>query len=212
MTETVARRAPDLFLCHSHQDKPFVRRLARDLHELYIYAWFDEWELAPGASLHGSIGSALEAASYVGVVLTRNSITSKWCRKELNQALSREDRQAKAIVLPILVESVEIPAFLEEKLWLDMSADYFVGITKLAGHILGVDRMQLAQILAEVSPQDIDHARKVLQAAGWSSTKQLGANDWQVLRETLERHKIVFPEDDEISIFSHKTRQHWGAK
>jgi len=210
MSENVAK-APDLFLCHSHKDKPFVRRLARDLHELYIYAWFDEWELAPGDSLYASIGVALEAASYVGVLLTRNSITSKWCRKELNQALSRENRQSKAIVLPILVESVDVPAFLEEKVWLDISGDYFAGIAKLGGHIFGLDKMRLAEVLAEVKPQNTNQVRKVLQAAGWNSIKQLGANDWQLLRKTLARHKILFPEDDEISIFSHKTRKRWGA-
>ena len=35
----------DIFLCHSTVDKAFVRRLARDLREVMVSAWFDEWEL-----------------------------------------------------------------------------------------------------------------------------------------------------------------------
>ena len=67
---------PDLFLCHSSADKRFVRQLANDLSTLDVNPWFDEWELAPGDSLHESIGAALEKSAYIGVVLSPTSVQS----------------------------------------------------------------------------------------------------------------------------------------
>ena len=61
-----SRHAAQFFLCHSHSDKPFVRRLARDLSELAVDVWLDEWELAPGDSLHGCIGDAISSVAIRG--------------------------------------------------------------------------------------------------------------------------------------------------
>jgi hypothetical protein len=69
-------QTPDIFLCHSKKDLAFVRRLARDLHELRVYAWFDEWELGPGDSLHDSITRALEQSAHIGVVVSPDSVES----------------------------------------------------------------------------------------------------------------------------------------
>lgn len=86
-----------IFLCHSHTDKVFVRQLAKDLEFLDVAVWFDEWELSVGDSLHGCIGAALNCAAFIGVVLSPDSIMSKWCRDELEQALSREKRTGAKI-------------------------------------------------------------------------------------------------------------------
>ena len=80
-------KIPQLFLCHSSKDKEFVRRLASDLKELSVRVWLDEWELEPGDSLHDCIGSALQESAYVGVVLSPDSVASKWCNRELQTAL-----------------------------------------------------------------------------------------------------------------------------
>ena len=81
---------PQLFLCHSAKDKAFVRRLASELTELSVGVWLDEWELEVGDSLHECIGTAIDAAAYVGVVLSPNSAASKWCQRELQTSLARE--------------------------------------------------------------------------------------------------------------------------
>src|SRR5437899_45017 len=107
---------PHVFLCHSHADKPFVRRIAKELDELNVDVWLDEWELSTGDSLHDCIGSALDASAYVAVTLSRHSIRSKWCRSELRAALAREMTLNRNLVLPILRQRVRVPAFLADRL------------------------------------------------------------------------------------------------
>jgi hypothetical protein len=115
----------DIFLCHSSVDKEFERRLARDLHEFKVIAWFDEWELQPGDSLVDRIGDALETSVYVGVILSPASVQSRWCKKELNQALAREIRLGVKTIVPMRVSDVDLPPFLQEKFYLDFSAGYY---------------------------------------------------------------------------------------
>lgn len=207
MEKTKGRRTPDLFLCHSHADKEFVRTLARDLHELSVYAWFDEWELLPGASLHDSIGRALEESSHVGVVISPESVESEWCNKELRQALSRETRQGKPIVVPLLFRSALIPPFLEDKLYIDFRTEYFDPITKLAGHLHGVDPKRLVEGLQVAPLRSLEDARNVLQGAGWKAAISVGKRDWLTLTDTLERHGVTV-EDDYMSIFPGRHSKH----
>lgn len=118
-SDTGERR--DIFLCHSHKDKPFVRRLAEDLDGLSISVWYDDWELRPGNSLHMCISDALGWSAYVGVVLSPDSVSSRWCQDELEQALTHEKRTDRNIILPLLYREVLIPAFLAGRLHVDFS-------------------------------------------------------------------------------------------
>jgi hypothetical protein len=58
---------------------------------------------------------------YFGVVLAHNSIKSEWVQTELRIALSRELSGRNVVVLPILMESVEIPVFLRDKVYADFT-------------------------------------------------------------------------------------------
>src|SRR6266404_4739424 len=109
---------PHLFLCHSSKDKKFVRQLADELTELSVDVWLDEWELQPGDSLHECIGSALESSAYIGIVLSPDSVESKWCRSELQAALAREMNLSRKLALPILCRRVSLPIFLADRLYL----------------------------------------------------------------------------------------------
>jgi hypothetical protein len=184
------QRTPDIFLCHSSKDKEFVRKLARDLHDLLIYSWFDEWELAPGDSLHELIGKALEQSSYVGVILSPDSIKSAWCKKELNQALSRETRTGKKIVIPLRCKGVQIPAFLEDKLYVDFTEEYFVGLCRLAGHIHGVNQRKLLQALSSLEPSDSSQVIDVLRQAGWKNEILIPSQKWRALVKYLETFDV----------------------
>ena len=55
--------AAQLFLCHSHSDKPFVRRLAKDLSELSVDVWLDEWELIPGRPWQQALEEIIKSAN-----------------------------------------------------------------------------------------------------------------------------------------------------
>ncbi|MBU1421633.1 MAG: toll/interleukin-1 receptor domain-containing protein [Bacteroidetes bacterium] len=111
-----------IFLSHSSKDKFFVRTLADHLRGYGIKVWLDEAEINIGDSLTEKIGEAIEGTDYVGVVLSHNSINSEWVQRELQIALQKEIKGKKVVVLPILIETVEIPPFLKDKLYADFTS------------------------------------------------------------------------------------------
>src|SRR5262245_12646286 len=111
--------AAGLFLSHSHEDKPFVRRLAKDLRDAGARVWLDAAEILVGDSLLNKMSQAIDETEYLGVALSRASVKSNWVRVEVEQAMNHEIRNRSVKVLPILVEDCEIPAFLNGKYYAD---------------------------------------------------------------------------------------------
>ena len=86
----------NIFLSHSHADKPFVRKLANDLMAIGHKVWIDEAELNVGDSLLKKITSGLYEVDYVAAVLSSNSIESPWVQQELQIAYTREINEKKS--------------------------------------------------------------------------------------------------------------------
>jgi hypothetical protein len=140
---------PSIFLCHSAKDKFFVRELASRLEAAGLRVWLDEAELNVGDSLTEKIGAALEQVDYVGVVLSSHSINSEWVQRELRLALDRELKERKVVVLPILREKVDVPAFFRDKVYADFtSADAFESTFPKLLHTMGVSEDRAAKISA----------------------------------------------------------------
>ena len=90
----------DAFICHAHEDKPFVRRLANALQKAGLNVWFDEFVLNVGDSLHSSIERGL-ARSRAGVVVVSPSFFRKrWPQRELEGIVVRVDH-GDARLLPV---------------------------------------------------------------------------------------------------------------
>ncbi len=105
-----------VFLSHSSKDKFVVRQLADRLKEAGARVWIDEAELNIGDSLVEKIGQGIHDAKFFAVVLSHNSVASPWVQKELEIALQKELKTKRVVVLPILIEPVEVPPFLSTKL------------------------------------------------------------------------------------------------
>ena len=108
-----------IFLSHSHSDKLFVRRLAHDLRSFGIHVWLDEAELMIGDSLIEEISKAIDSMEYLGVILSSNSVNSRWVKEEVERAMNQQINGKQIKVLPILLEDCELPWFLEGKLYAD---------------------------------------------------------------------------------------------
>jgi hypothetical protein len=110
-----------IFLSHSSRDKFFVRKLAERLKSVGIRVWLDEAEINIGDSLTEKIGHAITEMDFVGVVLSNNSVNSEWVQRELQIAIQRELATKRVVVLPLLLDPVEIPHFLKDKLYADFT-------------------------------------------------------------------------------------------
>jgi hypothetical protein len=108
-----------IFLSHSHSDKPFARKLAADLRISGHTVWIDEAEINIGDSLVAKIREGIDQVDYVGAIISSSSVASEWVTRELDLASNREMRERRVVVLPLLVERVPLPGFLDGKLYGD---------------------------------------------------------------------------------------------
>jgi hypothetical protein len=177
-------RQPDLFLSHSSRDKAFVRRLAEDLTFCEIDVWLDEWELQVGESLHDRIGDALEKSRFTGVVLGDNFSDSEWARSELKQALAKERRSGPGSVLPLLCGNCQIPAFLEDKVFIDFRSDYHGGLARLAAALHGVSRLRTEEAIRAYRPNTLRTVIDALRYTGVEPYVVLGEDDFNEIRAT----------------------------
>lgn len=107
----------NIFISHSHADKPFVRKFASDLMASGHKVWIDEAELNIGDSLIKKIVSGLFEVDYVAAILSSHSIENLWVQQELKIAYTREINEKRVVVLPILIEAVELPDYLADKFY-----------------------------------------------------------------------------------------------
>lgn len=110
-----------LFLSHSHEDKSFARKLASDLRKAGHGVWIDEAEINIGDSLIEKIREGLDQVDFVAAVLSTSSINSAWVTRELDIASNREIEEKRVVVLPLLLEQVELPGFLKGKFYGDFT-------------------------------------------------------------------------------------------
>lgn len=170
-------RRPQLFLSHSSLDRAFVRRLARDLAEVGVDAWFDEWELQPGDSLTGAIGQALERSRYVGLVLSPAFLKSRWGEREIDQALAREERRPNQLVIPLMYKRAVPPPFVEGRVYIDFSKSYYPALTRLAGFIHDLGQQIVSEELERAAlPRSTDAVRRVLVQAGWEEYEAIDSH------------------------------------
>jgi hypothetical protein len=107
-----------VFLSHSSIDKPFVRRLAGRIRKAGFDVWLDELEVLPGDSIPARLAGALEGCRVVIVVISEESLKSKWLSYELNIAI---ERMVKGLcrVIPVLKDNVEPPPEIKGIAWAD---------------------------------------------------------------------------------------------
>src|SRR5262249_43139816 len=115
-------RTFDVFLCHNGEDKAVVKGIGKELQQLGIAPWLDEWELRPGLPwqrlLEQQIGQIKSAAVFVG-----KSGISPWQQTEL-EAFLREFVKRGKPVIPVLLENAHqepsLPIFLSGMTWIDL--------------------------------------------------------------------------------------------
>lgn len=143
-----------IFLSYSHQDADFVQLLATRLVEEDARVWVDTWEINVGDSLVDRIQNAIQDAGALLVVLSRASVESEWCRRELNAGLMRELEEKRVVILPVLREDCTIPPFLREKKYADFRGDFEEGFHDLLAAIAKVTNPEQGRIRTENSITD----------------------------------------------------------
>ena len=135
-----------IFISYSHKDKEFVDELATDLVANGVRVWVDTWELNVGEPLISRMQKAIQEADALLIVLSKASVQSEWCKKELSSGLIRELEEKRVVVLPLLVEECEIPFFLRDKMHADFTIDKDKGLHQVLDAIAKVTSDSLRRI------------------------------------------------------------------
>jgi len=174
---------PDIFISHSSRDKAAAVRLAKTLNYCSIDVWLDDWELEVGQSLTDGIAQAMDDARYIAILITENYNQTVWTKTEYKKALAREQKEGRTVMLPLIVGKAEIPAFLEDKLYIDLREEYHSGIVKLVGMVHAISKYRISSALADEKPDNVSAIWRLLQSIGFEPYVVLGKDDFEeVLR------------------------------
>lgn len=94
-----------VFLSYAHQDIDLAKKIEAVLEDEGLQVWNAETEILPGDNFAEKISDALKASDAMVVLLTPESLNSKWIQWEIEYALSNKSYNRR--VIPVLVGSEE---------------------------------------------------------------------------------------------------------
>ncbi|MGB5755357.1 MAG: toll/interleukin-1 receptor domain-containing protein [Acidimicrobiales bacterium] len=103
-----------VFISYSHADKPVARDLAAGLEASGLKVWLDEGELRAGDSIIQRIATAISEVDFVVALVSKDSVQSQWCQKELALGISGELAREGVKVLPLRLGDVNMPVSLAD--------------------------------------------------------------------------------------------------
>jgi hypothetical protein len=112
-----------VFLCHSSNDKPAIRKLYQKLLVDGFKPWLDEEDLLPGQDWQSEIVRSLNSADVVLVCLSSGSISKTgYVQKEIKDILDIADKQPENVIflIPVRLEKCTIPERLNRWQWVDL--------------------------------------------------------------------------------------------
>ena len=135
-----------IFISYAHADAEFVDTLAMNLVQRHVHVWMDKWELRVGDSILNRIQEAIKQSGALLIILSRASVASTWCNKELNAGLVRELGENRVLVLPVLIEDCDIPLFLQDKKYADFRTSFDSGLNDLVDSLAKVTSIDQGRI------------------------------------------------------------------
>jgi TIR domain len=117
-----------IFISHSSADEDIAREVGSALAGAGLGTWLDVEQIAPGDSFLEMMNEGLADASYVLVLISAASLTSKWVSKEWMAAMASHG----TVLIPLLLESVELPPLLRDIVHIDFR-DRARGVERLLG-------------------------------------------------------------------------------
>jgi hypothetical protein len=97
-----------VFISYSHKDGPVAATIFAGLQKQGFDVWLDVHRLIPGQSLAGQIESGLKDSDYYILLISENSNSSQWVKREIAMAIGLADKK-KLAVIPILLDDAAVP-------------------------------------------------------------------------------------------------------
>ena len=93
----------DVFISYANKDKEdFVEELHKSLKMLDIKIFYDKETIKWGDNWKNKILTGTDMAEFAIIVISENFFGREWTEKELNEFLSRQNKDGQKLILPIL--------------------------------------------------------------------------------------------------------------
>ena len=113
----------EVFLSHSDHDRGFVSHLANVIRDHGIPAWYSRTDILGAQQWHDEICRALNRCDWFVIILSPNSVESRWVKRELLFALDQSHFAEK--IIPVLYRDCDY-----EKLSWTLSIFQMIDFTK----------------------------------------------------------------------------------
>ena len=201
------RNPRQVFLSHAHEDVDFALRLAKDLRDAGLSVWMTPDSIQPGEQWASAIERGLDESKIFIVLLTPNSVKSRWVKKETLHALEHDDVFTIAPVLLKTCDVNQLSKFLTQTQYINFERDYGRGLEALCG-TLGVqsavmraalqaakaqrqhevaEREQQRRLVAEQERQRLTVAERERQQREVAEVKQLHVENERLTQAAEER-------------------------
>lgn len=145
---TTPQRRPQVFISYANSDRDIARRLSTALSEAGLSSWSDSWELSSGDSIVERISTAIASSDILIVLLSPESVSSKWVGHELATALSSQLRDRAVTVVPALLKDCEIPPLLADRVYFDLRTDLSSSIRRLVDQVSAIPHVDFSSLNA----------------------------------------------------------------
>jgi hypothetical protein len=89
----------EVFLSHSSSDREFATALAEVVRRHGVPVWYSQTNIIGAQQWHDEIGAALQRCDWFALILSTNSVESKWVKRELLYALQQNRFENRIIPL-----------------------------------------------------------------------------------------------------------------
>jgi transposase InsO family protein len=122
-----------VFLSHrTESEGPLALRLAEDLESQGVRCWVAPRDIDPGSTWPQAIEAGLRGCTHVAVLATERAIASRAVRQEL-QIAEMLELDGRVVLVPLLLEQLELPLWLRVTQGVDFTASYADGLAALLG-------------------------------------------------------------------------------
>jgi TIR domain-containing protein/pentapeptide repeat protein len=99
-----------IFISYSSQDETLAHRLHADLQANGVRCWFAPEDMKIGDKIRTRIEEAIHLQDYLLLILSEHSVSNTWIKHEVDEALEREKRQNREVLLPIRIDEAVMQA------------------------------------------------------------------------------------------------------
>lgn len=192
-------KKPPLILLHSSHDRRLAWKLYRHLSALGVFVSPpDAYEICRRHPFEHLYNYAKESTrELVCVILSPNSVKTKWCQLTLRQALREERSSGTGIILPLLFRRTTPPSFLTAHQYHNFSPFYYKTLAQMVALLNNVKIPSLTCEHETFIPHNVDQVNQIFEQAGWEVIPACSWLDILKFHEELDKRgmHISLPPD-----------------